>query len=186
MPAAGRPATGRRGAGMTAAAATAQPAPRINTGYVVLIAASAAIGGFLFGFDSAVINGAVTAASRRRFDIVAALGTGFAVASILLGSAVGALIAGPVGRPDRPPAMPARSPPSCSRSARSARRPSPPTELIFTSGGSSSGIAVGIARVVAPGLHRRGRRPPDPWPAGVVPAAGASSSASSSRFSSTT
>ena len=44
---------------MTAAAVPVQPASRINTGFVVLIAASAAIGGFLFGFDSAVINGAV-------------------------------------------------------------------------------------------------------------------------------
>lgn len=32
-----------------------------NTLYVILIAGVAAIGGFLFGFDTAVINGAVAA-----------------------------------------------------------------------------------------------------------------------------
>jgi len=35
-----------------------------NTSYVILIACSAALGGFLFGFDTAVINGAVTALQR--------------------------------------------------------------------------------------------------------------------------
>jgi SP family sugar:H+ symporter-like MFS transporter len=58
----------------------------------VRIASVAALGGFLFGYDSAVINGAV-AAIADRFD--AAPGAlGFAVASALLGAAVGALTAG--------------------------------------------------------------------------------------------
>lgn len=35
------------------------PRHRINTGYVVFIALAGALCGFLFGFDSAVINGAV-------------------------------------------------------------------------------------------------------------------------------
>jgi len=58
----------------------------------VRIASVAALGGFLFGYDSAVINGAV-AAIQDRFN--AAPGPlGFAVASALLGAAAGALTAG--------------------------------------------------------------------------------------------
>ncbi len=33
----------------------------VNIAHVVMIAAAAAMGGFLFGYDSAVINGAVSA-----------------------------------------------------------------------------------------------------------------------------
>ena len=60
--------------------------------YVTLLAATAALGGFLFGFDSAVINGAVSGI-QTSFTSSSA-GTGFAVASILIGSAIGALVAG--------------------------------------------------------------------------------------------
>ncbi|HET7162572.1 MAG TPA: sugar porter family MFS transporter [Rhodanobacteraceae bacterium] len=59
---------------------------------VVMIAAAAALGGFLFGFDTAVINGAVDAL-RHAFGLSAAL-TGFAVSCALLGSALGAWYAG--------------------------------------------------------------------------------------------
>ncbi|MCS3952840.1 sugar porter family MFS transporter [Salinibacter ruber] len=52
----------------------------------------AALGGFLFGFDSGVINGTVDAL-QTEFNSSEA-GTGFNVASILLGSAVGAFFAG--------------------------------------------------------------------------------------------
>lgn len=59
---------------------------------VVRIASVAALGGFLFGYDSAVINGAVSAVEDH-FDADSA-SLGFAVASALLGAAVGALTAG--------------------------------------------------------------------------------------------
>jgi MFS transporter, SP family, sugar:H+ symporter len=59
---------------------------------VVRIASVAALGGFLFGYDSAVINGAVGAVEDYFQADPAALG--FAVASALIGAAVGALIAG--------------------------------------------------------------------------------------------
>ena len=52
----------------------------------------AAIGGFLFGFDSGVINGTVEAL-QSAFDSDA-VGTGFNVASMLLGCAAGAFFAG--------------------------------------------------------------------------------------------
>jgi sugar porter (SP) family MFS transporter len=64
----------------------------VNSGYVTLIASAAAIGGFLFGYDSAVINGAVPGIQATFQSGSAA--TGFAVASILIGCAIGALFAG--------------------------------------------------------------------------------------------
>ncbi|HXD37296.1 MAG TPA: MFS transporter, partial [Rhodanobacter sp.] len=59
---------------------------------VVLISAAAALGGFLFGFDTAVINGAVDAI-RAHFGLNAGE-IGFAVSCALLGSALGAWYAG--------------------------------------------------------------------------------------------
>src|SRR6516162_10080991 len=63
-----------------------------SSAYVITLSSVAAIGGFLFGFDSGVINGAVDALAKA-FGTQAA-GTGFAVASVLLGCAVGAFGAG--------------------------------------------------------------------------------------------
>lgn len=63
-----------------------------NLGHVVFITAAAAIGGFLFGYDSAVINGAVT--GIQRYFGVGPVQIGFVVAIALLGSAIGAWIAG--------------------------------------------------------------------------------------------
>src|SRR5262245_47562043 len=56
--------------------------------YVLGLCSVAALGGFLFGFDSGVVNGAVNAISAA-FGTKAAA-TGFAVASVLLGCAGGA------------------------------------------------------------------------------------------------
>ncbi|SEB80576.1 MFS transporter, SP family, sugar:H+ symporter [Paramicrobacterium humi] len=58
---------------------------------------AAAVGGFLFGFDSSVINGAVDSIDHT-FDLGPVL-TGFIVAVALLGCAVGAYLAG--GMADR-------------------------------------------------------------------------------------
>ncbi|PWI05527.1 MFS transporter [Streptomyces sp. NWU339] len=60
--------------------------------HVVFVAASAAMGGFLFGYDSAVINGAVEGI-RGRFDVGAAT-LGAVIAIALLGAAAGAMLAG--------------------------------------------------------------------------------------------
>ena len=60
--------------------------------YVVLISCVATIGGFLFGFDSGVINGTVDGL-KIAFDSDS-IGTGFNVASMLLGCAAGAALAG--------------------------------------------------------------------------------------------
>ncbi|MGW6400291.1 sugar porter family MFS transporter [Streptomyces sp. NPDC055134] len=71
------------------ASATARP-PHLT--HVVFVAAAAAMGGFLFGYDSSVINGAVEAV-RDRYDVgSAALAQVIAIA--LIGSAAGATVAG--------------------------------------------------------------------------------------------
>ncbi|MFD7289129.1 sugar porter family MFS transporter [Streptomyces sp. NPDC059863] len=67
-------------------------APPEHLGHVVFITAAAAMGGFLFGYDSSVINGAVEAI-RSRYDIgAAALAQVIAIA--LIGCAIGAATAG--------------------------------------------------------------------------------------------
>ncbi len=63
-----------------------------NMGRVIFLSVIAALGGFLFGYDSGVINGTVDAL-QLAFDSDA-VGTGFNVAAMLLGCAVGAFFAG--------------------------------------------------------------------------------------------
>ncbi len=63
-----------------------------KTGFVILITLVATIGGFLFGFDSGVINGTVSGL-QTAFNSDSVV-TGFAVASMLLGCAAGAFAAG--------------------------------------------------------------------------------------------
>ncbi|WP_416182969.1 sugar porter family MFS transporter [Microbacterium invictum] len=58
----------------------------------VALSIAAAVGGFLFGFDSSVINGAVDSIESQ-FDLTAVI-TGFVVAVALLGCALGAVLAG--------------------------------------------------------------------------------------------
>ncbi|MCD2109682.1 sugar porter family MFS transporter [Rhodococcus rhodochrous] len=59
---------------------------------VIAVTVAAAVGGFLFGFDSSVINGAVD--SIQDNFALSSFVTGFAVAIALLGCAVGAWFAG--------------------------------------------------------------------------------------------
>jgi len=63
-----------------------------HTFYIIVISCIATIGGFLFGFDSGVINGTVDGL-QLAFDSDS-VGTGFNVASMLLGCAIGAYFAG--------------------------------------------------------------------------------------------
>src|ERR1700759_1785370 len=77
------------------ASATRGPPPDgIAVRGIALVAASAAMGGFLFGFDTAVINGAVDAI--KAWSGAASWLLGLAVAGALLGSAIGAWFAGPL------------------------------------------------------------------------------------------
>lgn len=64
---------------------------QVNMGYVAAIVAVATIGGFMFGYDSGVINGTVEGL-KKAFNSNS-IDTGFNVASILLGCAAGAFSA---------------------------------------------------------------------------------------------
>ncbi|MEI2277971.1 sugar porter family MFS transporter [Paenarthrobacter ilicis] len=82
---------------------TEEGAPHVSR-KVIGLAIAGAVGGFLFGFDSSVVNGAVDAMAKE-FTMGEAL-TGFAVAVALLGCAAGAYLAGKVAdRYGRIPAM---------------------------------------------------------------------------------
>ncbi len=65
---------------------------RANIGFIGAIVAVATIGGFMFGYDSGVING-TQEGLEAAFDL-SALGTGFNVGAILIGCAAGAFSAG--------------------------------------------------------------------------------------------
>jgi len=68
------------------------PTPARPLAYLLFLCVTATLAGFLFGFDASVINGTVLALASA-FGTSAGT-TGFAVAAVLLGSAVGAFIAG--------------------------------------------------------------------------------------------
>lgn len=72
--------------------ATARGASEGDFAFVMLVTCVATIGGFLFGFDSGVINGTVDGL-KLAFNSED-IGTGFNVASMLLGCAIGAAFAG--------------------------------------------------------------------------------------------
>ena len=81
-----------------------QPAVSRLNARVIGICIAAALGGFLFGFDTAVINGAVDALSDHY--LLSAFLKGFAVSSALIGCALGAWFAGPIAnRMGRVPVM---------------------------------------------------------------------------------
>ncbi|WP_119274122.1 sugar porter family MFS transporter [Taklimakanibacter deserti] len=65
-----------------------------RTGRVLLVSVAAAMGGFLFGYDTAVVNGAVEAI--RAWAGLGDVMLGFSIASVLLGCAAGAWMAGPL------------------------------------------------------------------------------------------
>lgn len=131
-----------------------------NTFYVILIAGAAALGGFLFGFDTAVINGAVGALAKA-FN-ANSVQTGLAVSLALLGSAFGAFYAGPVAdRYGRVKAMVAASVLFTISAIGSGL---PVGIWDFTFWRVLGGIAVGAASVIAPAYiaecspaHLRGR-----------------------------
>jgi sugar porter (SP) family MFS transporter len=77
---------------MTSVAST--PAVPQSRGATVLVAGAAALGGFLFGYDTAVINGTVDAV-RTAFGLQAGV-LGLVVSAALLGCAAGAWFAGPL------------------------------------------------------------------------------------------
>jgi len=67
-------------------------AERVNIGFIAAIVAVATIGGFMFGYDSGVING-TQKGLEAAFDL-GKLGIGVNVGAILVGSSIGAFLAG--------------------------------------------------------------------------------------------
>ena len=72
--------------------ARSAPSSDQHTARVIGVSVAAAVGGFLFGFDSSVVNGAVDSI-QDTFGL-GSLFKGFAVAIALLGCVVGAWFAG--------------------------------------------------------------------------------------------
>jgi SP family arabinose:H+ symporter-like MFS transporter len=65
----------------------------INVRYVIFLAATAAIGGLLFGFDIAIITGAGPFLTEH-FNL-SDLSLGWAFSSLLFGCVIGSTVAGP-------------------------------------------------------------------------------------------
>ena len=70
-------------------------ADRGSAAYLALIAGSGALGGLLFGYDTAVISGAI-GFLKDHFHLAADM-TGWAASSLLIGCMVGAAVGGPLG-----------------------------------------------------------------------------------------
>ena len=137
------------------------PAPVVsNHLYVIGLCSVAALGGFLFGFDSGVINGAVNAISAA-FETKAAA-TGFAVASVMVGCALGAFGAGTLANfVGRRPTMLFNAVLFLASAYATGAAGSAPT---FISWRIVGGMAIGAASVLAPmyisevaPAHLRGR-----------------------------
>ena len=127
---------------------------------VVRIASTAALGGLLFGYDSAVINGAVSAIEHE--FVVPAAELGFAVASALLGAAVGAFMGGSIS--DRIGRIAVMKIAAVLFLVSAIVCGIAPNLAIFVIGRIIGGFGVGIASVIAPAYiaeiapaHIRGR-----------------------------
>ena len=68
---------------------------KANMGYVSFLAVVAAVGGFLFGYDTAVISGTIDAVGHQ-FSLDA-LQKGWYVGCALIGSIFGVAVAGMIG-----------------------------------------------------------------------------------------
>jgi SP family sugar:H+ symporter-like MFS transporter len=120
--------------------------PGESNGTVIRLSLTAALGGFLFGYDSSVINGAVKAITAH-FSASAGV-LGFVVASALLGAAVGALGAGKVAeRYGRLPVMRVAAVLFLIGGVGSGLASSLVMLVVFRVIG---GVAVGLASVIAP------------------------------------
>lgn len=126
----------------------------------LFLALAAAIGGFLFGFDSGVINGTVN--SLQKTFGSTSVGTGFNVASMLIGCALGALFAGTLAdRFGRKPILVATA---IAFAVSAWGSGIADTSLAFVLYRALGGLAVGAASIICPAYiseiappHSRGR-----------------------------
>ncbi len=156
---------------MTSSVETSQAAGTGHSpmlGRVVFAAAAAALGGFLFGYDSAVINGAVTGI-QVHFKVSSGE-TGTVVAVALLGSALGAAIAGRVADKLGRLWVMHIAAGLFAVSAVGSSLPTTVWELGHLAGAGRHRDRAGVGHRAD--LYRRGRAARVPRPAGVVPADG--------------
>ncbi|MCF2530842.1 sugar porter family MFS transporter [Yinghuangia sp. KLBMP8922] len=113
---------------------------------MTLIAGAAALGGFLFGYDSAVINGAVTGI-QDHFDVGSGE-TGTVVAVALLGSAFGAAIAGRLA--DRFGRLRVMHLAAVLFAVSATGSALPPEVWVLAAWRVLGGIAIGLASVIGP------------------------------------
>jgi len=114
--------------------------------YVYLVTLVAALGGFLFGFDIAIINGAVVFL-KRQFALTE-FQTEIAASSLLLGCAIGAAIAGTLSDRLGRRRMLLASAAMFALSAIAAALPRNLTEFILAR--FAGGLAIGVASMLSP------------------------------------
>jgi sugar porter (SP) family MFS transporter len=113
---------------------------------VIWLAVAGAIGGFLFGFDSSVVNGAVDPISAE-FNLSQSL-TGLAVASALIGCAIGAYVGGRIS--DRFGRIPTMIVAAILFFVSSIGAGLAPDVWVFIVWRLIAGLGIGVASVVAP------------------------------------
>jgi SP family arabinose:H+ symporter-like MFS transporter len=122
------------------------PTTSLNLRYVLLISLVAAFGGFLFGYDTAVINGAIGYLTKH-FHLSAEL-TGWAASSLLVGCMIGAMVGGPMGdRFGRRPSLVFCAALFAVSSVASAL---PHTLAAFAWARFAGGVAIGAASMLSP------------------------------------
>ena len=122
-----------------------QPA-KFNTGYIIGISFISALGGYLFGFDFAVIAGALPFL-QKQFGLDA-YWEGFATGSLALGAIVGCLIAGKVS--DKYGRKPGLLLAAATFTVSSLAMAFAPGRDFFIAARFTAGIGVGMASMLSP------------------------------------
>ena len=131
-----------------------------NTVYILGISFISALGGYLFGFDFAVISGALPFLQKQ--FVLDAYWEGFATGSLALGAIIGCLVAGVVS--DRRGRKPGLLTAAAIFAISSLAMAFSPTRDIFIASRFCAGIGVGMASMLSPmyiaeisPAHMRGR-----------------------------
>lgn len=131
-----------------------------NTKYILGISFISALGGYLFGFDFAVISGALPFLQKQ--FVLDAYWEGFATGSLALGAIIGCLIAGVVS--DRYGRKPGLLTAAAIFALSSLAMAFSPTRDVFIASRFCAGIGVGMASMLSPmyiaeisPAHMRGR-----------------------------
>jgi len=118
----------------------------LNLGYILLISLVAAFGGFLFGYDTAVVSGAI-GFLQAHFGLSAEL-KGWAASSVLVGCMFGAMFGGPIG--DRLGRKASLMLCAALFAASSVASAMPATLAQFAWARFAGGLAIGAASILSP------------------------------------